>query len=100
MAELSVGVRKLKAQLSEYLDLVQSGQTILVTERGAPIGRIVPVARSAEDAVRLMVEAGVAQWNGERFQPGAPAAEAQPGRSVADLVSEQREQPLDYLSGH
>ena len=33
---MEVGVRELKARLSEYLDRAASGETILVTDRGRP----------------------------------------------------------------
>lgn len=42
MSEVTVGVRELKAQLSAYLRQVKAGQTIVITERGTPIGRITP----------------------------------------------------------
>ncbi|WP_374687443.1 type II toxin-antitoxin system Phd/YefM family antitoxin [Promineifilum sp.] len=37
-----VGIRELKSGLSEYLRRVKAGETIVITERGRPIGRIVP----------------------------------------------------------
>lgn len=39
----TAGVAELKARLSEYLARVQAGTEILVTERGRPVARIVPV---------------------------------------------------------
>jgi prevent-host-death family protein len=39
----SAAVVELKAQLSRFLSRVKSGEEILVTERGVPIARIVPV---------------------------------------------------------
>ncbi len=38
-------VAKLKATLSEYLARVKAGEEVIVTERGKPIARIVPLAR-------------------------------------------------------
>ena len=39
----STGVADLKARLSEYLARVKSGEEVLVTDRGRPIARLVPV---------------------------------------------------------
>jgi prevent-host-death family protein len=39
----SAGVADLKARLSEYLARVKSGEEVLVTERGKPVARLVPV---------------------------------------------------------
>ena len=43
----TAAVAELKAQLSRYLSRVKAGEEILVTERGTPVARIVPVATGA-----------------------------------------------------
>jgi prevent-host-death family protein len=98
MSELRVGVRELRLQLSEYLRRVQKGQSITITAHGVPIGRIVPAGSSVQDRLQAMIDAGLAQWNGQRFLPQEPTIETQAGASVADLVSEARDDDLDYLS--
>jgi prevent-host-death family protein len=45
----TAAVAELKAQLSRYLSRVKSGEEILITERGCPVARLVPV-RSIEQA--------------------------------------------------
>ena len=45
----TAAISKLKASLSEYLTKVKAGENVLVTERGKPIARIVPVERQASD---------------------------------------------------
>ncbi|MHB0977121.1 MAG: type II toxin-antitoxin system Phd/YefM family antitoxin [Candidatus Aquicultorales bacterium] len=42
----TAAVGKLKASLSEYLNRVKSGEEILVTDRGTPIAKIIPVPKS------------------------------------------------------
>jgi prevent-host-death family protein len=39
-------VSQLKAHLSEYLNQVKAGGEILITDRGKPVARLVPIARS------------------------------------------------------
>lgn len=39
----TAGIAELKARLSEYLDQVKSGHEVLVTERGSPIAKLVPL---------------------------------------------------------
>ncbi len=39
----SAGVADLKARLSEYLARVKAGEEVLVTDRGRPVARLVPV---------------------------------------------------------
>ena len=51
MVEMRVGIGELKSKWSEYMQRVKSGQTIVVTKRGKPIGQIVPINASIK--VRL-----------------------------------------------
>ncbi|HEY66197.1 MAG TPA: type II toxin-antitoxin system prevent-host-death family antitoxin [Caldilineae bacterium] len=93
-----VGVRELKARLSEYLRQVKAGQTVIITERGKPIGRIVPEMTSTEERLRALVDAGLAEWSGGRLKPDHPLAVNRSSRLLSDIVSEDRD--VDYLSGH
>ncbi len=43
----SAGVAELKARLSEYLSRVKAGEEVLVTDRGRPVARLVPVSTGA-----------------------------------------------------
>lgn len=52
------GIKELKASLSETLARVKEGDEILITERGQPIARIVPVL-SEEEAIQEMVRKGI-----------------------------------------
>jgi prevent-host-death family protein len=39
---VTVGVREFRANLRAYLDRVEAGEDVVVTERGRPVARIVP----------------------------------------------------------
>lgn len=41
----TAAVSKLKASLSEYLLRVKAGEEVIVTERGKPIAKLVPIAQ-------------------------------------------------------
>jgi prevent-host-death family protein len=49
----SIGVAELKASLSEYLARVKAGEEVLITERGQPIARIVPLVGVASYGARI-----------------------------------------------
>lgn len=49
----TAAVAELKAQLSRYLSRVKAGEEILVTERGTPVARLVPVGASRPEHERL-----------------------------------------------
>ena len=91
MAELTVGVRELKSRLSEVLRRANAGQTVLITDHGQPVARIVPVGQPLEARLQLMAQAGLLQWSGKKLEPLPPVAHTRGDRSVAELLVEDRE---------
>ena len=52
----TAAVSEIKARLSEYLTQVKAGMEILITDRGKPVARLVPLSRSKglkESMVRM-----------------------------------------------
>jgi prevent-host-death family protein len=90
MGEQQVGVRELKARLSKYLREVKKGRTVLITEHGKPVGRLMPAAATLEARLQAMVDAGLAEWDGKKLPPARPVARVREGFSVADLLIEDR----------
>ena len=43
---LTAAVSELKARLSEYLNKVKAGAEVLITDRGKPVARLVPLHRT------------------------------------------------------
>ncbi len=90
----TTGVTELKASLSETLARVKAGEEVLVTERGKPIAKIVPLSAAAPEAataelVRSGVLAAPRRPLGEEVwslpRPADPG-----GRSLAVLIEERR----------
>ncbi len=80
-------MRQLKNDLSRYLRRVREGTTIIVTDRGEPIARIVP-AGVPDDVARLITE-GRISWSGARVRPAKPVRVAT-GAPLSDYVAEDR----------
>jgi prevent-host-death family protein len=76
MGEQAVGVRDLKARLSEYLRQVRQGRTVVITERGKPVARLVPTGQSLEQRLQAMIDAGLAEWNGKPLPQMKPVAKS------------------------
>jgi prevent-host-death family protein len=94
MSNATIGIRELKAHLSHTLQQVKAGKTVIITERGKPIGRIVPVEASLEDRMQELITAGVLAWNGQKFgaRPrGVSPAHVKGPLTVAELLLEDRE---------
>ena len=49
----AVGVKQLKARLSEYLRLTKAGETVLVTERDEVIAELRPARRQSAPATEI-----------------------------------------------
>lgn len=91
MVQSEVGIRELKSRLSAYLRHVKAGGTVTITERGTPIGRIVPLVQSTEAQLEALSRVGLIAWSGERLPPLVPVTRATGDRTVADLLLEDRE---------
>ena len=89
--ETTVGIREFKARLSAYLRKVKAGATLVITERGTPVGRILPPAPLLDDRLGTLGEAGLLTWDGERLGAVSPPAKARKGTTVASLLLEDRE---------
>lgn len=63
MSEQRVSVARLKARLSEYLRRASAGEVVVVTDRGTPVARLVPLSRelATEGRVAELVRAGLAR---------------------------------------
>jgi prevent-host-death family protein len=72
VAELRVGVRELKTQLSKCLRQVMAGQTVVITVRGKPVGRIMPAGQTLEQKLEEMRRAGLIEWSGKKLEPMQP----------------------------
>ena len=89
--ETTVGIRDLKARLSEYMRQVKSGQSLLITEHGKPVGRILPVGGSLEDRLEALRKAGLVEWSGKKLRRIKPPAVNHSDKLVSDIVVELRD---------
>jgi prevent-host-death family protein len=91
MNERRIGIRELKAKLSECVREAREGRTIVVTERGRAVARLIPNATSVRDRLASLKTAGGIQWSGRPLARTKPVARLRGRRTVANLVSENRE---------
>ena len=88
--ERRIGIRELKARLSECVRDVKSGATVIVTERGRPVARLVREAGSLDERLEALRQTGAIRWNGRRLSAGMPSVRAREAGTVADIVVENR----------
>lgn len=89
-------IADLKARLSEYLEAVRAGEEVIVTDRGRPVARLVPIAPQDQPDARTeqMIRMGLVRppiaplppdiWDWPR--PADPN-----GLALAALIEERRE---------
>lgn len=91
----SATISEAKNGLSALLDQVKAGESVLITDRGIPVARIEPVARSTDPAGRIerLARAGLVR-PGSGAVPAAimdgPTVRLRDGVSAVDAVIEER----------
>lgn len=92
---MKAGVAELKAGLSHYLEQVKAGHEVLVTDRGRPVAKIVPIAGDARRGSRRerllrdgLLVPGRGRVRASLLRP--PAGSADRGRAVLDALIEER----------
>ena len=50
----TAAIAKLKATLSKYIDYVKSGEEIMITDRGKPVAKIMPIVGGISGDARRM----------------------------------------------
>lgn len=89
MSPITVGIRDLRNHLSAYLHRVKAGESVVVTNRGKPVARIVPLK---EEALRRLELAGVLTWSGRKLGPSKLVRPAVSGEcAVSKLLLDDRE---------
>jgi prevent-host-death family protein len=85
---IEVGVKDLKNNLSHYLELVQTGDRVIVTHRGRPVA-VLSAIEPPRDRLAELIASGVARppTNRTRHRLAPPIRANGP---VSDLVADQR----------
>jgi prevent-host-death family protein len=92
-----VAVAELKAALSRYLAQVKGGGEVLITERGKPVAKLVPLTRDASDLPPHLLDlerAGIVRLGTGRLPDGfwkLPRPRDPKGRLLKALLAEREE---------
>lgn len=85
---MDVGIRELKAKLSEYLTRAAAGEEVVVTDRGVPIVRLVPFA---DATLELGFEQGWIEAPRRDHPDGLPPYVGhRASRSTSEVLDEDR----------
>jgi prevent-host-death family protein len=91
----TVGSRELKNRLGRYLGLVGKGETIIVTDRGKPVARLVPPpsetdkALSLDDLLKRLEAEGHLRRGTRKFRSFKPIPTR--GKPASQMILEDRD---------
>lgn len=85
---VTAGIKELKAKLSSYIDKINSGEQIVVTEHGEEVAVIIPFSKERA-AIRALVKTGKAQWSGGK--PAGIKGMKLKGRPLSRTILEGRQ---------
>jgi len=90
----SIGIRELRQHASVYVDLVEKGETVDITNRGRLVARLVP-ARDVESPLERLIAAGIMQPAEDPgslldMEPAPPVPEGQP--TASEILLQMREE--------
>ncbi len=91
----TAAVSKLKAYLSDYLNQVKAGTEVLITDRGKPVARLVPILRTkpAGESLTRMEKQGLIKLGSGRLPKNfwtMPRAEDPQGLVLKALLEERK----------
>ena len=88
-------VAQLKARLSEYVRQVKSGAEVIITERGVPVARLVPLdpdERRASREQRLIRSGVLRTTTNQTLKLKAPDGNSALGKAALDALLAERDQ--------
>jgi prevent-host-death family protein len=86
---VDVAISTLRAELASWIARARAGEEVLITDRGTPVARLLPV--NAAPLLEQLTQSGVLSRPRRSSRPVASGASRVPARGpVAELVSEQR----------
>jgi prevent-host-death family protein len=83
-----VGIRELKEKLSAYIDEVQAGESVLVTDRGKEVALLSSLSNEYR-FVRLLGKSGKVRWAGGKPH-GLSKEIAIEGEPLSSTILEER----------
>ena len=92
----TAAVSELKARLSEFLGQVKAGSEVLITDRGRPVARLVPIsgARMVKDSLSTLEKQGLIKIGSGKLPKNfwkMPRAEDREGLVLKALLQEREE---------
>lgn len=89
----TVGIRELRHNFRQFMDRVRRGERFVITDRGNPIGELVPHTRKLTGYERMLAEGRIIPAKnpgGPWPEPLPPAAPGEP--TLSEILQEMRDE--------
>ena len=93
MQSASVGIRDAKMHLSKYIKMVQRGTEVIITDRGRPVGKIVPIQNedlTLEERIKVLEDQGLLEKLPPKRMKKIPAPIPVPDNTAQQFLQEDR----------
>ena len=92
----TAAVSELRARLGEFLRQVKAGNEVLITDRGTPVARLVPIsgASAGKESLSLLEKQGLIKIGSGKLPKNfwtMPRAEDRQGLVLKALIEERRQ---------
>ena len=94
MQSASVGIRDAKMHLSKYLKMVQKGIEVIITDRGRPVGKIVPIQSkdlTLEERIKMLEDQGLIEKQSKKRMKKIPSPIPVSDNIAQKFLQEDRE---------
>ena len=91
MKTRSVTATELKNRLGTYLEEVRGGKTIIVTDRGRRIGRLIPEGDPDEAVLQRLMASDLVKRPPQEIRLPRPIRVRRRGKPLSQIIVEQRE---------
>ena len=94
MQSTSVGIRDAKMHLSKYIKMVQKGTEVIITDRGRPVGKIVPIQNEdlpLEERIKILEDQGLLEKLSPKRLKKIPSPIPVPDNNAQKFLQEDRE---------
>ncbi len=94
MQSASVGIRDAKMHLSKYIKMVQKGTEVIITDRGRPVGKIVPIQNEdlpLEERIKILEDQGLLEKLSPKRLKKIPSPIPVPDNIAQKFLQEDRE---------
>lgn len=92
----TAAITELKAKLSQYIDQVKAGAEVLITDRGRPVARLVPISTAGRprEFLRRMEKQGILRLGSGKLPKGFWSLKRPPDPQnlVRQALLDEREQ--------